>query len=88
MYYENKLGKKNVFVYLFEEFKSDQEWFLERFTADHGFKIELGKIKFRKMKNSSYRSGNLFLSRILNSLHEKMFMYKYYILIFQDFIIW
>ena len=77
-YYENKVGKKNVFVYLFEEFKSDQEFFLEKFTANHGFKIELGKLNLEK-KNTSYRSGNLFLSRILNSFTRKDVLYKYYI---------
>ena len=77
-YYENKVGKKNVFVYLFEEFISNQEFFLERFIANHGFKIELDKLNLEK-KNTSYRSGNLFISKMLNSFTRKDVLYKYYI---------
>ena len=66
-YYENKLGKKNVFVYLFEEFNSTSRIFFKKVDiANHGFKIELDKLNLEK-KNTSYRSGNLFLSRLLNS---------------------
>lgn len=77
-YYENKVGKENVFVYPFEEFKNNQETFLERFSANHGFDLELGKLNLEK-KNTSYRSGNLFLSKILNSFTRKDVLYKYYI---------
>ena len=78
-YYNNKIGKENVFVYLFENFKNDQYKFLRDFSAEHGFDLNLDSLNFEK-KNLSYRIGNLYLSRILNSFTRKDVLYKYYIL--------
>ena len=77
-YYKKKVGKENVFVYPYEYFKNDQHKFLRDYSEQHGFDLNIDSLNLEK-KNPSYRIGNLYISRILNTFTRKDVLYKYYI---------
>ena len=76
--YQSLMGKENVYIYLFEDFITDQELFISSFIKDHNLEIDLNKVDFEK-NNNSYSYVSLFL-RIINSFSRKNVLYKYYII--------
>jgi len=78
-YYVSLIGRENVYVYLFEDFISNQKEFIDKFTETHQFQIDKKSIDFSK-NNNSYSYISLFLARIINSFSRKNVIYKYYIL--------
>lgn len=77
--YQSLIGKENVFIYLFEDFITDQELFISSFIKDHNLEIDLNKVDFKK-NNNSYSYVSLFFARIINSFSRKNVLYKYYII--------
>ena len=77
--YQSLIGKENVYIYLFEDFITDQELFISSFIKDHNFEIDLNKVDFKK-NNNSYSYVSLFFARIINSFSRKNVLYKYYII--------
>ena len=77
--YQSLIGKENVFIYLFEDFITDQELFISSFIKDHNLEIDLNKVDFEK-NNNSYSYVSLFFARIINSFSRKNVLYKYYII--------
>ena len=77
--YQSLIGKENVYIYLFEDFITDQELFISSFIKDHNLEIDLNKVDFKK-NNNSYSYVSLFFSRIINSFSRKNVLYKYYII--------
>ena len=77
--YQSLIGKENVYIYLFEDFITDQELFISSFIKDHNLEIDLNKVDFEK-NNNSYSYVSLFFARIINSFSRKNVLYKYYII--------
>ena len=77
--YQSLIGKENVYIYLFEDFITDQELFISKFVKDHNLEIDLNKVDFKK-NNNSYSYVSLFFARIINSFSRKNVLYKYYII--------
>ena len=77
--YQSLIGKENVYIYLFEDFITDQELFISSFIKDHNLEIDLNKVDFEK-NNNSYSYVSLFFVRIINSFSRKNVLYKYYII--------
>ena len=77
--YQSLIGKENVYIYLFEDFITDQELFISSFIKDHNLEIDLNKVDFKK-NNNSYSYVSLFFARIINSFSRKNVLYKYYII--------
>jgi len=77
--YQSLIGKENVYIYLFEDFITDQELFISSFIKDHNLEIDLNKVDFKK-NNNSYSYFSLFFARIINSFSRKNVLYKYYII--------
>lgn len=77
--YEDKLGKENVFIYLYEDFKNEKEDFLLKFIETHGFDIKYKDINL-KQNNKSYSYFSLYISRFFNSFTRKDVLYKYYLI--------
>ena len=77
--YQSLIGKENVYIYLFEDFITDQELFISSFIKDHNLEIDLNKGDFKK-NNNSYSYVSLFFARIINSFSRKNVLYKYYII--------
>ena len=77
--YEDKLGKENVFVYLYEDFINAKEYFLLKFIETHGFDIKYEDINF-KQENKSYSYFSIYMSRFSNSFTKKDVLYKYYLI--------
>ena len=57
--YQSLIGKENVYIYLFEDFITDQELFISSFIKDHNLEIDLNKVDFKK-NNNSYSYVSLF----------------------------
>ena len=77
--YQSLIGKENVYIYLFEDFITDQELFISSFIKDHNLEIDLNKVDVKKNNNSS-SYVSLFFARIINSFSRKNVLYKYYII--------
>ena len=57
--YQSLIAKENVYIYLFEDFITDQELFISSFIKDHNLEIDLNKVDFKK-NNNSYSYVSLF----------------------------
>ena len=77
-YYEKLIGKDNVFVYVYEDFRSNNTKFIHSFVNEHNFAIDVEKISY-KWKNESYSYINLCLSKFLNFFSREDVLYKYYL---------
>jgi len=73
------VGKKNVHIYLYEDFASNQKSFIKEFCDTHDLKINLEKIDFTRT-NNSYSYISYYLAKFINSFSHKNVLYKYYIL--------
>lgn len=76
--YEQLFSKDRVNVYLYEEFKSDNNSFLEKFIKDNNFKLIQKEIDLGK-ETERYRAGVLKLSYLSNLFTAEKMLNKYYL---------
>lgn len=74
-YYINLFSKKNVFVFMFEDFKKNPNLFITNFCKLFDFKIDIGNLNF-KSQNKSYNKIILKLSRKTNHIFKSPNNYK------------
>ena len=75
--YVELFGKKNVKLYLFEEFISNKKQFVNRFCKDNGLKISSINLDYTE-KNIRYMPGIMKIARFSNKFSKSQVPYKNY----------
>jgi hypothetical protein len=78
-FYKELYGNENVDVYLYEDFKANQQVFLSNFKQKYNLEIDLKTLNFDKKRNERYRIGILNLARFSNCFTSSNTLLKYYI---------
>lgn len=76
LYYE-VFGKTNVNIYLFEDFKSNPETFVKRFTDKYGFQVDTAALDYTPM-NEKLRTGLMKLLLFTNRFTKPANPFKKY----------
>jgi hypothetical protein len=77
-FYETLFGKKNMQIFLFEDFRNDNIDFVKEFSARLGIDIDFANIDFTPV-NESIPAKLIALKRFSNLFYYKMFPYKHYL---------
>jgi hypothetical protein len=77
-YYTSLFGSNNVKVYLYEDFKNNNQSFLERFNKDLGLEVDLKKVNFNPI-NKGLRVLSMPLMKMVNHFYKKPIGCKRYI---------
>lgn len=75
-YYSDLFGEEKINVYLFEDFVSDKELFLQKFNSDLGLQVTRSEVDVDKKENPSYQKPLLPLARLLNRFTNRNLGYK------------
>ncbi len=76
--YEELFGKRNVYVFLYEEYIANRKQFVKQFSEQLEFDLDVNSLNFNEI-NTGYRKYVCKSAKLLNCFTEKNIVNKYYL---------